>query len=371
MHDGDVITFGDDRSTDTHQPTHQPMHQPTHQPALQLVNAHGQPLDQKEAELARRTTMTPSSARLTRYGDTLYDMYYANARDEDAGARRQPVADHLQDEVRMQPLTEESASPALPASTLPDSTAPSRGTDTSSNAIWKVVANLSDRTSMYSDTDPVGSRMSRYSRTGAEDWDESHLRAPPAAAATDSDKRALFTEARTQKPEYMPFEPLMLPSSSPLRLLENLDSDERSLSTTEDWQPELDSAQPSTATAGPPTSPPGHEAAQPSSSHVRSMSPIVELDDQGKPVQVVYYKDDELPEILDKIASGNNAARIELRRRSAYPHMATPPPAPAKELDEPEKPEESQMSRVEQSILSLLRPTFSSLRLGGGSAPPS
>ena len=91
----------------------------------------------------------------------------------------------------------------------------------------------------------------------------------------------------------------------------------------------------------------------------------VEINDQGLPVQIVYYDDDELPDIMDKIASGSNAARIEFRRRSAYPEVQKEVGSRTSGTEDTKLrlEDDSNLSRVEQSILSLLRPTFTSLKL--------
>lgn len=83
------------------------------------------------------------------------------------------------------------------------------------------------------------------------------------------------------------------------------------------------------------------------------------------PTRIVYYDDDDLGTIMEQIAQGNNSARIELRRRSAYHFDANAESSEQQEelakADESKDAEDEHLSSVEERIYSLLRPTFSNL----------
>lgn len=291
------------------------------------------------------------------HGDSVYDMYFAKTREDDTNMHRTPPTDQFKNEVSM-------GSRVMVTSQYfadPSRTKLGRATQrigSTSNPIWQVVAGLNDRTSMYSEMELPDKRASDISVGSRRD---------PVATDTTSeqDSRAFIMAARSVKPDFQPLEPLSLPDSS----LQtpggfDMDDDTHTLSSTEDV---ADDGRRNTLMA--PAAPSTPEAPAPSNTSRASSkppapgsSPIIEYNDQGLPVQIVYYKDDELPEIMDRIASGNNSARIEFRRRSAYPDMRS---EQATDLDDSSKGEDaSHLARVEQSILSLLRPTFSSLKLG-------
>ena len=281
----------------------------------------------------------PARAGRQSHGDSFYDVYFSKTRDEDAAARRQPAMATLQDEVSMgheRPLTTQLLdSPRATGARLP------ARIGSTSNPIWQIVAGLNDRSSIYSELDPQAKRVSDVSALSQRDAIDSSSAAlsaneRPSLASrvlADQEARAFFKEARTVQP----------PPTVDL-------DDMQSISSA--GSPEL-----------PRTSLPEPAA--------RSEEPLV---------QVVYYNDEELPEIMDRIARGNNAARIEFRRRSAQPDAAeansgVAPTEGAKTAAADAPPfdlgsdEDTQLSRVEQSILSLLRPTFASLR--GFQSPPT
>ena len=165
--------------------------------------------------------------------------------------------------------------------------------------------------------------------------------------STNLDKRALFMQARSAKLEDHPLETLLGPSTSE-KLASRLNEDEVTLSSVGDHENHPHDENDHLVT---PLPEPVQEPEPPVNGEAQ---PVIELNDQGLPVQIVYYDDDELPDIMDRIASGNNAARIEFRRRSAHPGQ------PKESTDTKLKDDdESNLTRVEQSILTLLRPTFS------------
>ncbi|WFD25031.1 hypothetical protein MEQU1_003741 [Malassezia equina] len=291
----------------------------------------------------------------------VYDMYFAKTREEDAASKRTATTDKFKEEVPMRSraaLTSQYfADPSRARLSRPP---PSVGN--TSNPIWQVVAGLNDRSSIYSEVDPPDKRVSDLSVASRGD---SLVVDQPSS---EQDDRALFMQARSAKPNFEPTLPLSLPNASLHRLGGfDLDDDTRTLSSTEDVPEDgrrntltecIASGQADAGADGK-----GPTASSSAAGPPRSSSPIIELNDQGLPVQIVYYNDDELPEIMDKIASGNNSARIEFRRRSAYPNLQ---PQELTEADDPtaKVDDASHLTKVEQSILSLLRPTFSSLKLG-------
>ncbi|KOS12495.1 hypothetical protein Malapachy_2828 [Malassezia pachydermatis] len=332
----------------------------THTSPLQLVSPMGEPVSKVEVDLARSgsdATVRGGNHSRKSHDTSVYDIYFSKSRDDDTRSPRKPVADNFK-EIHMG---------SRPITTLYSDVPPQRDMNSmprvgsTINPIWQVVAGLNDRSSVYSEAEPLAKRMSDLSMLSQREAAPVNNNTSITSLATEQDNRTLFTEARAAKTEFVPIEPLALSSNS-ARMLEKLHDDERSLSSTEDLeQPELVSGHPSTATTALPSSPP--EPTAPTLPK-RSSSPIIELNDQGLPVQIVYYNDDELPEIMDKIASGNNSARIEFRRRSAFPEIDAALRKEEEDKQKTESTEDSQFNRVEQSILSLLRPTFSSFGLG-------
>lgn len=291
----------------------------------------------------------PSRAR----GDSVYDLYYTKTGDDDTAARAQPVSDNFKNEVFMgqRPVTGYGFSDA----TKPNTRSPRIGS--TSNPIWQVVAGLNERMSMYSNVgDPTAlKRMSDVSMVSRAQDASAHV--PSSKGATpgfspDMDKRALFMEARSAKLEEHPLETLLAhPRSEQVSRAQS--DDEHSFSSTQDSLHHPHDAV-TVSPGGVSDATEEHEDAH------EQLPPNVELNEEGQPVQIVYYDDDELPEIMDRIASGSNSARIEFRRRSAYPVQQARPSTDS-EQSEARAPtdEESNLTFVEQSILTLLRPTFS------------
>ncbi|WFD28988.1 hypothetical protein MNAN1_004007, partial [Malassezia nana] len=337
---GEVITFPsiDEPSLDAHQTQHNSI------------------VPERDAGV-KATSNTFSFTSRKSHGDSVYDMYFAKSREDDTNMLRTPPTDQFKNEVpvgsRVMVTSQYFADPSRTKSTRT-----TQRIGSTSNPIWQVVAGLNDRTSMYSEVGLPDKRASDVSVVSRRD--------PVATDPTsEQDSRAFIMAARSVKPDFQPLEALSLPDSS----LQtpggfDMDDDTHTLSSTEDVP---DDGKRNTLMA--PAVPSTPEAPAPSNTSRASSkppapgsSPIIEYNDQGLPVQIVYYKDDELPEIMDRIASGNNSARIEFRRRSAYPDMRS---EQATDLDDSSKGEDaSHLARVEQSILSLLRPTFSSLKLG-------
>ena len=288
---------------------------------------------------------TPSRS----HTESVYDMYATDAHDNhDIGedSRMQANSDNFKNEVYMgqRPVTGYG---------FPEVKSKTRSTriGSTSNPIWQVVAGLNDRSSLLSEVDAsVNNKRTSDVSVGSRLPEPSFLLSQSKAAprfSTNLDKRALFMEARSAKLEDHPLETLLGPSTSE-KLASRLDEDEETISSVEDHENPRHDEDDHLVT---PLPEPVQEDEPPVTGEAQS---VIELNDQGLPVQIVYYDDDELPEIMDRIASGNNAARIEFRRRSAYPGMQKEPTE-----DKLKDEEESNLTRVEQSILTLLRPTFS------------
>lgn len=307
---------------------------------------------------------------LKSHGDSLYDLYYSKTHDQDAQARRQPVTDNLKNEVHMgsRPVTGYGFTDAVKSK----SRSPRIGS--TSNPIWQVVAGLSDRTSIYSEMDPPNKRASGISVASRIPDSFNVGNRDMTSFSTDLEKRALFTEARSAKVDDVPMDNILIPSASE-HIVHDRDDDLESLSS-EGSDTELHrqpTPVPQNATSEeseplPPTQVAPEEKGNTTSTingKSDSEGQNVEINDQGLPVQIVYYDDDELPDIMDKIASGSNAARIEFRRRSAYPEVQKEVGSRTSETEDNKLrlEDDSNLSRVEQSILSLLRPTFTSLKL--------
>lgn len=309
---------------------------------------------------AKVSTNTISSTPRKSRGDSVYDIYFAKTKDEDTSVNHTATTDKFKEEVSMgsrAAVTSQYFADPLRAR-MSRATRPIGNTN---NPIWQVVAGLNDRSSMYSEVDPPDKRVSDASVASRRDT------VAPYPASSEQDSRALFMEARSAAPDFAPIPPLSLANASLHRLGSfDVDDDTHTLSSTEDV-PDDGRVTPTAPTAtGTVDADAGSNLGTTSANTgvpLRSSSPIIELNDQGLPVQIVYYNDDELPAIMDKIASGNNSARIEFRRRSAYPDMQQSEQA---EADDPANRTEdaSHLAKVEQSILSLLRPTFSSFKLG-------
>lgn len=342
---GEVITFPsfDEPSLDTHQ---------NHRISVAT--------DQRYSLVdAQVHTNAISSTPRKSHGDSVYDMYFAKTREDDTSVNRTPTNDKFKEEVPMRSRAAVTSQYFADPSRSKISR-PSQPIGTTNNPIWQVVAGLNDRSSIYSEVDSPDKRTSDISVVSRRDT----VAADPLSSEQDS--RALFMEARSAKPVLESIPPLSLANASFHRLDGFDDDDTHTLSSTEDvpddGKRDIFTKSATTDAAGVESNV-GTASANTAAPH-RSSSPIIELNDQGLPVQIVYYNDDELPAIMDKIASGNNSARIEFRRRSAYPDMQLQETG---ETDgHAEKAEDaSHLARVEQSILSLLRPTFSSLKLGG------
>ncbi|WFD00989.1 hypothetical protein MYAM1_003749 [Malassezia yamatoensis] len=294
----------------------------------------------------------------TSYGDSVYDMYMSPAKttDEDGLFKKTGILSLRDDDPRASHFVRMSSKFDKPIGV--DSRSSLRQ-GRSDNPIWQVVAGLHDRTSMYSEMDRESKRFSDLSNLSRREQPtrplSDHSNYTEQEEAEEAD-RALFKSARSVQPlmpVFADFDSIALPNDQPTPHL----SPERKQSTFSSNTDAL--SEPSI---------PSHAA--------RSSTSTVEKAEV--PVQVVYYNDDELPEIMERIAQGNSSARIEFRRRSAYvgePTSATGTSEPATPLSDPTssshaeeaedfaKPEENnQIAKVEQSILSMLRPTFNSLR---------
>lgn len=288
---------------------------------------------------------TPSKS----HTESVYDMYATDVHDnDDTGdeSRQKANSDNFKNEVYMgqRPVTGYG---------FPDAKSRIRSTriGSTSNPIWQVVAGLNDRSSLLSEVDTSvnnkrTSDVSVVSRLPESSFMLSQSKAAPRFS-TNLDKRALFMQARSAKLEDHPLETLLGPSTSE-KLASRLNEDEVTLSSVGDHENHPHDEDDHLVT---PLPEPVQEPEPPVNGEAQ---PVIELNDQGLPVQIVYYDDDELPDIMDRIASGNNAARIEFRRRSAHPGQ------PKESTDTKLKDDdESNLTRVEQSILTLLRPTFS------------
>lgn len=291
----------------------------------------------------------PRSTPAKSHTESVYDMYATDVNDNDDTGdeiRQQANSDNFKNEVYMgqRPVTGYG---------FPDAKSRIRSTriGSTSNPIWQVVAGLNDRSSLLSEVDTSvnnkrTSDISVVSRLPESSFLLSQSKTAPRFS-TNLDKRALFMQARSAKLEDHPLETLLGPSTSE-KLASRLNDDEVTLSSVGDHENHPHDEDDHLVT---PLPEPVQEAEPPVNGEAQ---PVIELNDQGLPVQIVYYDDDELPDIMDRIASGNNAARIEFRRRSAQPGL--PKESTETKLKDDD---ESNLTRVEQSILTLLRPTFS------------
>ena len=356
-HNGDIITFPSATDQEIDQ--------------SDIMPGHFDAGDESGLKPGQRQSIPRKQVKpLKSHGDSLYDLYYSKTHDQDAHARRQPVTDNLKNEVHMgsRPVTNYGFTDAVKSK----SRSPRIGS--TSNPIWQVVAGLSDRTSIYSEMDPPNKRASGIS-VASRIPDSFYVgNRDMTSFSTDLEKRALFTEARSAKVDDVPMDNILIPSASE-HIVHDQDDDLESLSsegsdTELHHQPTPDPQIAASEESDPlPSTQVAPEEKGDSTSTVNgkpdSEAQNVEINDQGLPVQIVYYDDDELPEIMDKIASGSNAARIEFRRRSAYPEVQKEvgTRTSGTEDNKLRLEDDSNLSRVEQSILSLLRPTFTSLKL--------
>ncbi|WFD45231.1 hypothetical protein MPSI1_003909 [Malassezia psittaci] len=294
----------------------------------------------------------------TSYGDSVYDMYMSPARttDEDGLFKKTGILSLRDDDPRASHFVRMSKNFDKPIGV--DSRSSLRQ-GRSDNPIWQVVAGLHDRTSMYSEMDHESKRFSDLSNLSRKDQStrplSDHSNYTEQEDADEAD-RALFKSARSVQPlmpVFADFDSIALPNDQPTPHL----SPERKQSANSSSRDAF------------------FEPSIPSRAARSSTSTVEKAE---VPVQVVYYNDDELPEIMERIAQGNSSARIEFRRRSAYvgaPTSATGTSEPATPLSDPatsshaeeaedfaKSEENNQIAKVEQSILSMLRPTFASLR---------
>ncbi|WFD32943.1 hypothetical protein MSPP1_003996 [Malassezia sp. CBS 17886] len=202
----------------------------------------------------------------------------------------------------------------------------SQASDSGANTNQRVIAGLNDRSSIYSEMDRGSNRISDVSVLSRRDIERGEFELPGMGDVN----RTLFTEAKSVQP------------TSDLDEFDHIESP-----SPRETPPALQSAPSTDSPSMPEPSP------YPDSST-----------DRDVPVQVVYYNDDELPQIMERIALGSNSARIEFRRRSGVSRGGADAPENG-ELNmarQDKEDDNSHLSRVEQSILNLLRPTISSLR---------
>ena len=300
------------------------------------------------------TTTSPAGINPSvSYGESVYDMYMSKPADEDSLFKKSGIPSLRDDDPRGSRFVRMSRNLHRP---MGDATSSPRVGRTD-NPIWQVVAGLHDRSSVYSDLEGQSKRFSDSSALSRRDGEHEANSEDHALSEREDEheaNRALFKEARSAKP--------LMP------VFADLDSIAFANETqTPHHSPNVNSSKSAPQRSETPTAvrAPGPAA------------PIIEMNEQGLPVQVVYYNDDELPDIMDQIAQGNSSARIEFRRRSAYVEEPTSAPEPQspntpQERSESHQPdnankdgkgeEETQLAKVEQSILSLLRPTFASLK---------
>ncbi|WFD08404.1 hypothetical protein MVES1_003776 [Malassezia vespertilionis] len=407
-HAGDVITFPFEKDTgegtlDIHT---------DHIPEFTTTTPLKKPLRSSKVSIVK-----PGTPRWSP-GHSVYDMYLDKSADEDSIAPRGSVlrkmATHrdaaqkaaargLEDEHEMLKL----ASPAERYDAGRESRffhGSRAEADTSSirfsrndNPIWQVLGGLHDRSSMYSEMEQQNKRLSDMSLMSRRDDPRALDR--NSVSSDHESARLLFKKAATVQqtaPEFANFDlnevlktrnspspipsdfeslheiqrlesaqpsqesftphvhaksPVQLPAQSPPQLPPKLSMQSPPLSLQSPQFPQSPLQLPPQSPLQlpsqsplqlPPQLPPQEPfpALGPAQLSVAEGSPT--LDERGMPVQVVYYNDDELPQIMDQIAEGNSSARIEFRRRSTATN----------------KEGETQLTRMEQSILSLLRPTY-------------
>lgn len=362
---GEVITFPsendlDDQSVDTHTEHDKP------QPA-QVPSVSTPPRRTNNNNSLKGANVTPSSARKS-YGDSVYDMYLGKSGTDKSGTdietlfKKTGLPPPREDDFRDSRILP-STRPGTNRSLFGDTGASPRIGRTD-NPVWQVIAGLNDRSSVYSDLESRRSKrfsdLSEVSRTD-ERGNEMDSRALADREAENESHRTLFKEARTVQPSlpvFADFDSIVMPDDS---------RTPTQMSPASARTRHSSSRVPSTLESAP----------------IPLSAPVVtETNDRGMPVQVVYYNDDELPQIMDQIAQGNSSARIEFRRRSALPPgQPVPPLTTVQETQGDDVPdlaegaeeatgdeqaskaeEDSQLAKVEQSILSLLRPTFASLK---------
>lgn len=351
---GEIITFpseddvADDRSEAATEVQHEATH--AHGPTLST------PVKRRSAGVHGAAHASPSGmAPSNSLGESVYDMYMGLGKSEEDGLFKKSGIPMLRDDdPRASRLVRLSrATPSASATAAATVASPRLGR--SDNPIWQVVAGLHDRSSMYSELEAPSQRFSDLSGVSRREY----ARAPSEHSVTTEQEeaheadRALFKGARSAQPQlpvFADFDAMGLPSDTAM-------------------VPRAASTPPPRSDASTPQAP-------------------LEADERNVPVQVVYYRDDELPEIMERIAQGTSSARIEFRRRSSLPDApptsepvsapvsapvsvpeASAPPTPRGEVvDEApgvgtgKEEEDTQLAKVEQSILSLLRPTLASLR---------
>ncbi|WFC96470.1 hypothetical protein MBRA1_003127 [Malassezia brasiliensis] len=345
-HTGEIITFPseDDVADDRSEAATEVQHEAAPAPGPTLST----PVKHRSAGVHGATHTSPSGLEPSNsLGESVYDMYMGLGKSEEDGLFKKSGIPMLRDDdPRASRLVRLSrAAPSASASAAAASASPRLGR--SDNPIWQVVAGLHDRSSMYSELEAPSQRFSDLSGMSRREY----ARVPSEHSVTTEQEeaheadRALFKGARSAQPQlpmFADFDAMGLPSDTAMV--------------------------PRAASTPPPRS----EASTPQAPS--------EADERNVPVQVVYYRDEELPEIMERIAQGTSSARIEFRRRSSVPDApptsgpvsapegSAPPTPRGEEVDEVpdvgtgKDEEDTQLAKVEQSILSLLRPTLSSLR---------
>lgn len=348
---GEVITFPseDDVADDRSEAATEVVHEAARAPAPALST----PVKARSTGVSAATHASPSGMEPSNsLGESVYDMYMGLGKSEEDGLfKKSGIPTLRDDDPRASRLVRMSRAPpyaSASASATAAAAVASPRLGRSDNPIWQVVAGLHDRSSMYSELESSSQRFSDLSGVSRREYG----RAPSEHSVTTEQEeaheadRALFKGARSVQPQlpvFADFDAMGLPSDSGMV--------------------------PRTSSTPPPRS----DASTPQA--------LQEPDERNVPVQVVYYRDDELPEIMERIAQGTSSARIEFRRRSTLPDAPTSAPVSAPEASAPPTPrgedvdeatapavgtgkdeEDTQLAKVEQSILSLLRPTLASLR---------